>query len=200
MRGLTLRGVAFSSLFAALLVIFSYIRISLGFTPVPITLQTLAVMLAGGLLGAGYGFFSMFIVVALTALGLPLLSGKGGLAVLVGPTAGYIWMWPFAAFLVGLVVPRIKVKGALEYVLMFAAMYGFGSLLLYVSGVPWLAHVAKLPFDKAMVSGCYPYLAGDAVKAVAATLIVIPLRRVFPIRRLIGGSVAKGSPTSTHSA
>lgn len=200
MRGLTLRGVAFSSLFAALLVIFSYIRISLGFTPVPITLQTLAVMLAGGLLGAGYGFFSMFLVVALTALGLPMLSGKGGLAVLVGPTAGYIWMWPFAAMLIGLTVQRIKAKGAMEFVLIFAAMYGFGSLLLYVSGVPWLAHAAKMSFDKAMLAGCYPYLPGDAVKAVAATLILIPLRKVFPIRRLIGGSIAKSKQDTAHSA
>ena len=51
-RSLTLRGVAFSALFAALVVVFGYISIPLGFTPVPVTLQTLAVMLAGGLLGA----------------------------------------------------------------------------------------------------------------------------------------------------
>jgi biotin transport system substrate-specific component len=186
MRGLTLRGVAFSSLFAALVVVFGFVSIPLGFTPVPITLQTLAVMLAGGLLGAGYGFFSLFIVVALTALGFPLLGGKGGISVLLGPTAGYVWMWPIAALLIGWVVQKLKQKGIVEFLVIFLAMEVFGSLLLYVTGVPWLAHVAKLPFDKAMVAGCYPYLVGDAVKALAATAIVISLRRVFPVQRLVG--------------
>ncbi|WP_284641355.1 biotin transporter BioY [Paenibacillus silviterrae] len=197
MRGLTLRGVAFSSLFAALVVVFGFVSIPLGFTPVPITLQTLAVMLAGGLLGAGYGFFSLFIVVALTALGFPLLGGKGGISVLMGPTAGYVWMWPIAALLIGWIVQKLKQKGVVEFLLIFLAMEVFGSLLLYVSGVPWLAHVAKLPFDKAMVAGCYPYLPGDAIKALAATVIVISLRRVFPVQRLIGSSSSVSHPTQS---
>jgi biotin transport system substrate-specific component len=197
MTGLTLRGVAFSSLFAALVVVFGFVSIPLGFTPVPITLQTLAVMLAGGLLGAGYGFFSLFIVVALTALGFPLLGGKGGISVLLGPTAGYVWMWPIAALLIGWIVQKLKQKGVVEFLLIFLVMEVFGSLLLYVSGVPWLAHVAKLPFDKAMVAGCYPYLPGDAIKALAATVIVISLRRVFPVQRLVGSSSSVSQPTQS---
>ncbi|MDQ1910185.1 biotin transporter BioY [Paenibacillus sp. GD4] len=197
MRGLTLRGVAFSSLFAALVVVFGFVSIPLGFTPVPITLQTLAVMLAGGLLGAAYGFFSLFIVVALTALGFPLLGGKGGISVLLGPTAGYVWMWPIAALLIGWIVQKLKQKGVVEFLLIFLVMEVFGSLLLYVSGVPWLAHVAKLPFDKAMVAGCYPYLPGDAIKALAATVIVISLRRVFPVQRLVGSSSSVSQPTQS---
>ncbi len=76
---LSLRGIVFSALMAAILVLFGYISIPIGFSPVPITLQTLAVMLAGGLLGPLYGFLSIALVVILTALGFPLLHGTGGL-------------------------------------------------------------------------------------------------------------------------
>lgn len=99
---LSLRGIVFSALMVAILVLFGYISIPIGFSPVPITLQTLAVMLAGGLLGPLYGFLSIALVVVLTALGFPLPHGTGGLAVLLGPTGGYVIMWPFAALLMGL--------------------------------------------------------------------------------------------------
>ncbi len=146
---LSLRGIVFSALLAALLVLFGYVSIPLGFTPVPITLQTLAVMLAGGLLGAWYGFLSMALVVVLTAIGFPLLHGTGGLPVLFGPTGGYVIMWPFAALLIGLLLPRIRMRGALGYAAAFLVLEVFGSLLLYVTGVPWLAHVTGLSFEKA---------------------------------------------------
>ncbi|WP_274365760.1 biotin transporter BioY [Paenibacillus thermotolerans] len=182
----TLRGIAFSALFAALVVVFGYVSIPLGFSPVPITLQTLAVMLAGGLLGARYGFFSMMIVVVLTALGLPLLQGKGGLATLLGPTGGYVVMWPFAAMLIGYTVSKVRKSGWVAIAAIFLAMECFGSLLLYVTGVPWLAHSLGFTTEKALAAGFYPYLPGDTVKAVAATFITVTLRQVFPQQRLTG--------------
>lgn len=194
---LSIRGVSFSALFAALVVVFGFISIPLGFTPVPITLQTLAVMLAGGLLGPRYGFFSMFIVVALTAIGFPLLHGQGGLGVLLGYSGGYVWMWPIAALLIGLTTQRIRSNNTLSFVLIFLSMEVFGSLILYITGVPWLMHVVGLSFEKAMVGGFYPFLLGDAMKAVAATLIIIPIRRVFPIERLTGESISQGEAPRT---
>ncbi|MCI3920809.1 biotin transporter BioY [Paenibacillus sp. TRM 82003] len=182
----SLRGVAFSALFAALVVVFGYISIPLGFTPVPITLQTLAVMLAGGLLGARYGFFSMAIVVVLTACGLPLLGGKGGIAVLLGPTGGYVVMWPFAALLIGLVVGKVKRNGLAGTAVIFLAMAVFGSLLLYVSGVPWLKQALALSWTDALAGGFYPYIPGDMIKSAAATAITVTLRQLFPIERLTG--------------
>ncbi|MEW9700924.1 biotin transporter BioY [Paenibacillus sp. SI8] len=186
---LTLRGIVFSALFAAILVLFSFVSIPLGFTPVPITLQTLAVMLAGGLLGARYGFLSMALVVVLTAIGFPLLHGTGGLSVILGPTGGFILIWPFAAGLIGLVMPRIRLQGAMGYVAAFVVLELFGSLFLYVAGVPWLMHkVPTLTFSKAMFNACYPFLPGDAVKAVVAALIIAPVRQVFPPHRLTGSN------------
>jgi biotin transport system substrate-specific component len=188
---LTLRGIVFSALFAAILVLFGYISIPLGFTPVPITLQTLAVMLAGGLLGARYGFLSMALVVVLTAIGFPFLHGVGGMSVLLGPTGGYVFMFPFAALLIGWILPHIRLKGIAGYIAVFVVIEVFGTLLIYVTGVPWLAHSYGISFSKAMVAGCYPYLVGDMIKALAATLIIAPVKLVFPVERLTGSSSSK---------
>ncbi|CAM4449290.1 biotin transporter BioY [Paenibacillus xylanexedens] len=183
---LSLRGIVFSALMAAILVLFGYISIPIGFSPVPITLQTLAVMLAGGLLGPLYGFLSVTMVVLLTALGFPLLHGTGGLAVLLGPTGGYVMMWPFSALLIGLLLARINIKGVAGFLLAFVVFELFGSLLVYVSGVPWLAYAYKMDIPEAMIQGFYPYIIGDLIKAVFAAIIIAPVRMVFPPQRLTG--------------
>ncbi|MCY0876235.1 MAG: biotin transporter BioY [Firmicutes bacterium] len=187
----TLRGIVFSALFAALLSVLSLFNISLGFSPVPISLENFVVMLVGAMLGPVYGFFSMFLVVLLTALGLPLLQGSGGMAVLLGPSGGFVWMYPIAALLIGLLVGRLKRSGVTAFILYFLAFEVCGSLLLYVTGVPWLAHVAHFTFTKAMLLGCYPYLPGDAIKAIASAAIILPVRRFYPVSRLIGPSTSR---------
>ncbi|WP_340016944.1 biotin transporter BioY [Paenibacillus sp. FSL K6-1318] len=183
---LSLRGIVFSALMAAILVLFGYISIPIGFSPVPITLQTLAVMLAGGLLGPLYGFLSVTMVVLLTALGFPLLHGTGGLAVLLGPTGGYVMMWPISALLIGLLLAKINIKGVTGFILAFIIFELFGSLLVYVSGVPWLAYAYKMDLPEAMIQGFYPYIIGDLIKAVFAAIIIAPVRMVFPPQRLTG--------------
>jgi biotin transport system substrate-specific component len=188
---LTVRGIVFSALFAALLVVFGFLNINLGFTPVPITLATLAIMLAGAFLGAGYGFFSVFLVIVLATLGLPFIGGTGGLAVILGPSAGFVWSWPFAALLIGYFMSKIKSQGIRSYVLSFLVIEVFGSLIMYFVGVPWLAHVLKISFSKAMVLGCYPYLPGDVIKSIVATLIVVPIRKIYPSSSLIGTAHTK---------
>jgi biotin transport system substrate-specific component len=191
MKSITTRGLTMSALFAALVVVFGFITVPLGFTPVPITLQTLAVMLAGAFLGAGYGFFSMALIIVLTALGLPLLHGHGGIAVLLGPTGGFVWMWPFSALLIGWTLSRVRGKGILAYVLTFAAAELFGALLIYVTGVPWLAHVSHISLAKALAGGCYPFLPGDTVKAVITALVAVPIRQVYSSSRLTGSARAE---------
>lgn len=188
---ITVRGIVFSAIFAALMVVLSFLQINLGFTPVPITLGDLGVLLAGAFLGAGYGFFSVFLVVALTTLGLPLLNGAGGLAVILGPSGGYVWMWPINALLVGLFVSRIKGKGWLAFLKIFVAIEIFGILLTYVTGVPWLAYSLHISLDKALVLGFYPYLIGDTLKAILTTAIILPVRQVYPSWKLVGTGGAK---------
>ncbi|SFU72348.1 biotin transporter BioY [Alicyclobacillus macrosporangiidus] len=182
----TVRGVVFSALFAALLAVFSYTRIDLGFTPVPITLQTLAVMMAGAFLGPGYGFLSILLVVVLTALGLPLMGGNGGLPVILGATGGYIVSWPFSALLIGWFLQKVRAQGLMRYVWTFIVVEAFGSLFVYLIGVPWLAVVGKMTLAKALVGGCFPFLLGDAIKAGITTLVAVPLGKQYPPARLTG--------------
>ncbi|RUS48250.1 biotin transporter BioY [Cohnella sp. AR92] len=176
-----IRGMVFTALFAALFIAFSSIKISIGITPVPITLQTLAVMLAGGFLGAAYGFWSITIVLALTATGLPLIHGNGGLSLFYGPTAGFLWMFPVCALFIGwatdLLLRRTRTVGVVRYVFLAVLIY-IGDLLSYIGGVPWLAHKIH-SFDKAIEVGMTPFLAGDAIKAVVATLLIGTLRPVL---------------------
>jgi biotin transport system substrate-specific component len=182
---LTVRGIVFSALFAALLVVFSSVTINLGFSLVPITLGNLAVMMAGAFLGAGYGFFSMLLIVVGVAAGLPLLHGTGGISILTGPTGGYVAMYPISALITGLLMSRIKGNGAVAFVQILVAVV-IGGLVVYVGGVAWLKHYAHFTLEKALVSGFYPFWIGDALKAVLTSLIVLPIRRLYPASRLVG--------------
>ncbi|MBX6354137.1 MAG: biotin transporter BioY [Thermoflavifilum sp.] len=185
---LTVRGVVFAALFAALLAVLSFATVPL--TIVPITLENMAVMLAGALLGPWYGFFSMLLVVVLTALGVPMLHGSGGVGILNGPTGGYVMIWPLCALLTGLLMPRSSRRGLLPYVWAFVAIE-LGALFCYVGGVGWLMHKTGMSLAKAMAAGCYPFLLGDTLKAVVTALISVPVRRVYPPERLVGGQAAQ---------
>ncbi|PWI57446.1 biotin transporter BioY [Sulfoacidibacillus thermotolerans] len=185
---LTVRGVVFSAIFAAISVVLSFLQVNLGFSPVPITLGNMGIMLTGAFLGARYGFFSSFLLVFLGALGLPLFDGQGGLSVMLGPSGGYVWMYPFDALFVGYFVSRIKGNNWASFLKIFLSIEVFGSLLCYVTGVPWLAHVLHVSFSKALLLGFYPYLPGDAVKALVTTLIILPIRQVYPSWKLTGTS------------
>jgi biotin transport system substrate-specific component len=179
-----IRGAVFTALFAALFIAFSSIQFPIWYTPVPITLQTLAVMLAGGLLGATYGFWSIALVVILAGTGLPLIRGNGGLSLLLGHTAGFIWMFPFAALLIGWASDRLFSSNnrltTKQFILLIASIIGFGIVLVYASGVPWLAYKFDLTLQKALIAGCYPFLPVDIVKSVVAAVLIRKLRPYLP--------------------
>ncbi len=100
---MTTRDLVLAALFAAIIVALGLVPpIMLGFIPVPITAQSLGVMLAGVILGAKRGGFAVLLVLLLVAIGLPVLSGgRGGLATFASPTAGYLVGWFFAAVVTG---------------------------------------------------------------------------------------------------
>jgi Uncharacterized conserved protein len=177
----SIRSTVFIALFAALFIVMSTIQIKVG-SYVPITLQTLAVTLAGAILGPRKSFISLVIVIALTATGLPLLSGRGGLETLTGHTGGFIFAFPFSALLIGFATQALFRSKALmrnrivAFIALFIVFELFGSFFTYVPGVPWLMHVTGLGFGKAMTAGCYPYLPGDAIKSFVAAIIVLSLK------------------------
>ena len=176
-----IRSIVHIALFAALFIVMSMIKVPLPFTPVPVTLQNLAIMLAGAFLGAGGGFLSIGLVVALTALGLPLLHGQGGLAYVLGPTGGFLLAFPFCAAAAGwltgkLFATRLHRKNRPLFMLaLFFIFLVSGSLLSYLAGVPWLARVADLTFAGAIAAGFAPFIGGDIVKSVIAAGAVTAL-------------------------
>lgn len=176
-----IRSLVFIALFAALFIVMSSISIRFGGSFVPFTLQTFAVILAGLFLTPRNAILSIFVVIVLTAFGLPLFSGQGGLTVLSGGTAGFIFAFPFCALLVSLGVGRllqnksIKQNKVLAFIAFFIIFELFSSFFAYVPGIPWLMHVYNMSLPKAMVAGCYPFLIGDALKSLVGAILAVSL-------------------------
>ncbi len=153
------------SWFVALL---AQISIPLGFTPVPITGQTLGVLLVGSLLGTRLGTLALLLYVAQGAIGLPFFAdGNSGVQVLSGSTAGYIYGFVLAAALTGWLAERGWDRKVSTTVLSMV----LGTVLIYVPGVIWLAGFVG-GLEEAVVLGVLPFLLGAAIKiAVAAGVL-----------------------------
>ncbi|MFX3634256.1 MAG: biotin transporter BioY [Candidatus Pristimantibacillus sp.] len=197
------RSIVFIALFAALFIVMSSIEVKIGL-PVPITLQTFAVILAGVFLGPRNGFISIIVVLALTATGLPLLHGRGGLSYLVGATGGFLWVFPLCALLIGFTTskvlksPYFKQNRIAAIIVLFILFELFSSFLAYVVGIPWLMHVTGFSFAKAMLNGCYPFLIGDAIKSFIAVLLTLTLRPyILRIQSSISSKPQQHTSTTT---
>lgn len=148
------------------------------FGSVPITAQTLGVMLAGALLGPWLGALSMAVLLALVAAGLPLLAGgRGGIGVFVGPSAGYLFGWILGAFVIGLIVHAGGRKPVAWRT--FAGIVVGGILVVYAIGIPVQSLVTRLPLAETALASLI-FVPGDLVKAVIATAVVVTLVRAYP--------------------
>lgn len=137
--------------------------------PVPVTGQTLAVLLGGAALGWRAGGAAQLLYLAVGAAGMPVFTDAGaGLAPLVGPTAGYLVAFPLAAALVGWMAERRHDRRFWTMALAFAA----GSAVIYVGGVAWLIAGIGLSPAAAVTNGVIPFLVGDAIKAAAAGVLL----------------------------
>lgn len=171
------RNLTHIALFAALIAVLGLIpKIDL-ISGVPITAQSLGIMLCGTVLGSKRGFLAVLLFVALVAAGLPLLSGgRGGMGLFVGPSAGYLLGFPFAAFAAGLVVEKWRVNIG---VASFAGSVIGGILVLYALGIPGMAiTLGKSLPEAAMLA--LPFLVGDLIKAVIAALVTQSIAQARP--------------------
>jgi len=176
MKTTTLKSV-FTALFAAIICAGAVIVIPIG--PVPIVLQNAFAILAGLLLGPiqGAGAVGLFLIAG--ALGLPVFSGgKGGFAVITGPTGGYLIGYFIGALIAGLAVKRAGGKGAAEDlpIIISAALAGFACI--YIPGVLGLRKALGLSLAEAIAKGVVPFLIGDAIKIAALVPITLKLRPV----------------------
>jgi biotin transport system substrate-specific component len=159
--------------------------IPVGGLGVPITLQTLAVMLTGLALGPGRAFAAVGLYLLLGLAGLPIFSGgRSGLGVLAGPSAGYILGFPLAAAAVGwltvIVLRRTAGRAArLRAVLLFAAAMVSSIIFVHGLGVLGMMLNAKLDFSKAFLADLafYP---GDVIKNALAVTVALSLHKAFP--------------------
>ncbi|HEX6433931.1 MAG TPA: biotin transporter BioY [Gemmatimonadales bacterium] len=147
-------------------------------SPVPMTLQPLAVLVVGGLLGAAAGVCALILYIALGALGLPVFAAGGsGILHLIGPTGGYLLAFPVAAGLTGALVGRAP-RSILRVLLACA----LGMVIIHLGGVAQLALLGGNP-AAAFRMGFLPFVTGDLLKiglAAAVILAVGPRLRPVP--------------------
>jgi biotin transport system substrate-specific component len=146
----------------------AHVAIPLPFTPVPLTLQPLAVLGVGLVLGPVAGFVTMLTYLAEGALGLPVFSptGPGGLAQLLGPTGGFLMAYPLVAAIAGGLTRPL----ATRIPRFLAATIGCTAAvaLLFVSGACWLMHLVHLSTHAAWIAAVAPFLPGEAIKICIA--------------------------------
>jgi len=186
-RRTTARDLAQIAIFAALIAALGLPgTIYIGSTGVPITLQSLGIMLTGGILGARKGFLAVAVFLLLTTAGLPLLAGgRGGLAIWTGTSAGYLIGFLVGVVVIGLLTARILPKypywqGVLVNLL-------GGVLVVDLIGVPWLAY--RIGWEPALTV-FFSTIPGDLLKVVAAAAVVKQVHRSIP------GLIAGVSPAS----
>ena len=170
-----------------LIALFSSIIAVLGIFPplvlpvisVPITAQSMGVMLAAGVLGAKRGTLAVALFLLLVLLGLPLLSGgRGGLSVFVGPSAGFLFGWLIGAFVTGWCVERAMPHLTFWKCFICCVVGCIGAI--YLIGVPWLALISEIGLAKALI-GSAVFIPGDLVKAALAASAMQVIAKSYPI-------------------
>jgi len=154
--------------FSLLIALSAQVTVPLPWTPVPVTLQTFAVLLTGALLGSRLGALAVFAYLLEGAAGLPFFSmGRGGAAhLLFSPTAGYLLAYPVAAFVTGWLAER----GWDRRYLSAAAAMALGSAVVLAGG--WLGLLRFYAPAQAFALGVAPFLAGDVVKIALAAAVL----------------------------
>jgi biotin transport system substrate-specific component len=172
------RTLAHVALFAALIAALGLIpKITLA-GGVPITAQSMGVMLCGTVLGARRGALAVLLFLLLVAIGLPLLAGgRGGLGTFATPSVGYLVGFPVAAFVTGLIVQAWR--GPLALVATVASVIG-GIVVLYVFGVIGMAVMLDKTLPEALLLTT-AFIPGDIIKAVVAGLLTAGLARSRPV-------------------
>lgn len=174
--GTAARSISHMAVFAALVAVLGQVA-AIPVGPVPITLQTLGVMLTGAVLGPWRGAGAMVLLNVLTAAGLPLMSqGAGGLGVYAGPTAGFALGFIPGALVIGLIV---HARWPLSWWRTSAAVVLGGVAVIYACGIPVMAYQLGITLEQA-VGVNLVFLPGDGLKALFAVLVTHSLARAYP--------------------
>lgn len=189
---MNVRDMMYVSLFAAIVGVLAFFPpIPIPFIPVPITAQTIGVMLAGSVLGARRGGLSMLLFVLLVAVGAPLMAGgRGGLGTLIGPSGGYVLAWPLAAWVIGYLTE--KSLNAINVGKMLLFNFIGGILVIHTIGILYLAFAANLPVSSAAI-GNLVFIPGDLVKVVVVSFFALKINQAYPLMTKEKSSLKKSA-------
>ena len=175
------RDIALVAAFAALISASAYVgAIPVGSAGVPITLQTLTVMLAGCVLGPVRGFSAVTLYLALGAVGLPVFAEhSSGIGVFTGPSGGYLLSFPIAAALGGFLVAHVARDRRTRALVVFACSIAASILVIHPLGILGM----MLHFDVSFLEAAawdVPFWLGDVVKTSLVAMIAAEVHRAFP--------------------
>jgi biotin transport system substrate-specific component len=181
MKKITVRQIVLYGLFAAFTAVLSQIAFTIPFTPIPISLGMLGVMLAGVLAGAKYkygGFISTLVYILLGTVGLPVFANfKSGIGTLLGPTGGYILGYLLIALVYGFFYSDNKTGK--RYIIQNIIVLISGVLLCYTCGTLWFMLSTHTGLYRALALCVIPYLIGDALKIIAVYFAADKLRKII---------------------
>ena len=146
---------------SALIALSAHIKVP--FYPVPVTMQTMVILLIGMTYGSRLGALTVLAYLAEGAMGLPVFAGGAGLAYMAGPTGGYLFGFLISAFILG----NLAERGWGKTWQTTAAAMVIGNLVIYTFGVIWLSNIIG-SFDKGIQFGLLPFIYGDILKIVIA--------------------------------
>ena len=162
-------GVVF---FAVITMLGAYVRIPLPFTPVPLTLQTMCVLLSGAFLGGKFGLISQLIYLFWGFSGMPVFTGASfGLSHIWGPTGGYLLGFAAASLFIGNFLHNNKNNPAVIF-----GLFCLADCIILACGTLWIKFLFGVNLQTAVLLGFVPFIIGDVIKAGAATLAYLKLR------------------------
>ena len=164
--------------FTLLMILASYARIHLFFTPVPITFQTFVLFLSLAFL-RDKSYMPQAFYLAMGISGFSVFgNGGSGLVYMLGPTGGYLVGFLAAALIAGVIMRRVN--GVIKsYLLGYVTLFSFANVIVYIFGVIWLVAVYGVSFRYALTIGVIPFIAGDAAKIILAAYVSYKLRRLL---------------------
>ncbi|GAA3765135.1 biotin transporter BioY [Terriglobus aquaticus] len=168
---LWLRKASLALLGSLAVAVAAHVSVPLPFTPVPLTLQPMAVLLVGMLAGPALGCATMLLYLAEGAMGLPVFSphGPGGLLQLAGPTGGFLWSYPLVAMIAGTLYPALRSRRPF-LAAVFACLAA--TVVLFAAGASQLALLSHAGVRTVLNAAVIPFLPGEIVKILAASGIV----------------------------
>lgn len=181
--------------FAALIAVCSLIAVTIGLVPVPITLQTFAVLLAGLVLGPGRGALAVLVYLLVGFAGLPVFAGgSGGIASFASPSIGYLLSFPLAAVVAGHVAGLVRSRARALHVPLLLLAAVVATLVTYVVGVPVMAWRADMALLDAVIFN-NAFVPFDCVKLALAAVTAASVLRAFPALRVRSRT---GSPVASQ--